>query len=57
MTKVSHAAPAEEPSDDLGGYRQELRRTLGAFQVFAISFAFISVAACWSSAGCSSSAC
>src|SRR5262245_24696800 len=44
MTKVSHAAPAEEPSDDLGGYRQELRRTLGAFQVFAISFAFISVA-------------
>ena len=39
-----HAAPAEEPSVDLGGYRQELRRTLGPFQVFAISFAFISVA-------------
>src|SRR5262245_27724120 len=44
MTEVSHAAPAEESSVDLGGYRQELRRTLGAFQVFAISFAFISVA-------------
>lgn len=28
----------------LGGYRQELKRTLGSFQVFAISFAFISVA-------------
>ncbi|MDA5279483.1 APC family permease [Streptomyces sp. Isolate_45] len=27
-----------------GGYRQELKRTLGSFQVFAISFAFISVA-------------
>ncbi|MFG2296060.1 APC family permease [Streptomyces sp. NPDC048603] len=27
-----------------GGYRQELKRTLGPFQVFAISFAFISVA-------------
>ncbi|MFE5724020.1 APC family permease, partial [Streptomyces erythrochromogenes] len=29
---------------ELGGYRQELKRTLGSFQVFAISFAFISVA-------------
>ncbi|MFJ1705927.1 APC family permease [Kitasatospora sp. NPDC088346] len=29
---------------DVGGYRQELRRSLGSFQVFAISFAFISVA-------------
>ncbi|MFI5966453.1 APC family permease [Streptomyces asoensis] len=28
----------------LGGYRQELKRSLGSFQVFAISFAFISVA-------------
>lgn len=27
-----------------GAYRQELKRTLGSFQVFAISFAFISVA-------------
>ncbi|MFF1870180.1 APC family permease [Kitasatospora herbaricolor] len=31
-------------SVELGGYRQELKRTLGSFQVFAISFAFISVA-------------
>src|SRR4051794_3200299 len=44
MAEVPHAAPVEERSDDLGGYRQELRRTLGPFQVFAISFAFISVA-------------
>src|ERR1700752_5022201 len=29
---------------ELGGYTQELKRTLGSFQVFAISFAFISVA-------------
>lgn len=29
---------------EAGGYRQELKRTLGSFQVFAISFAFISVA-------------
>ncbi len=29
---------------ELGGYHQELKRTLGSFQVFAISFAFISVA-------------
>ena len=34
----------EQSSTDLGGYRQELKRTLGSFQVFAISFAFISVA-------------
>ncbi|MGW7174286.1 APC family permease [Streptomyces xanthophaeus] len=42
----------ESPSDaqgdaggvEAGGYRQELKRTLGSFQVFAISFAFISVA-------------
>ena len=27
-----------------GGYEQELKRSLGSFQVFAISFAFISVA-------------
>ena len=44
MVEVQHAAPVEERSDDLGGYRQELKRTLGPFQVFAISFAFISVA-------------
>ncbi|MFK0254388.1 APC family permease [Streptomyces sp. NPDC090445] len=29
---------------EMGGYQQELKRTLGSFQVFAISFAFISVA-------------
>jgi amino acid transporter len=44
MAEVPHAASAAEPSVDFGGYRQELRRTLGPFQVFAISFAFISVA-------------
>ncbi|MBL1105001.1 amino acid permease [Streptomyces sp. 5-8] len=33
-----------EDSAALGGYQQELKRTLGPFQVFAISFAFISVA-------------
>ena len=31
-------------SVERGGYHQELKRTLGSFQVFAISFAFISVA-------------
>lgn len=31
-------------SVEAGGYQQELKRTLGSFQVFAISFAFISVA-------------
>jgi amino acid transporter len=44
MAEVPHAESIEEPSADLGGYRQELKRTLGSFQVFAISFAFISVA-------------
>jgi len=44
MAEVPHAKSIEEPSLDLGGYRQELKRTLGSFQVFAISFAFISVA-------------
>src|ERR1700760_2834027 len=38
------AESIDERSADLGGYRQELKRTLGSFQVFAISFAFISVA-------------
>jgi amino acid transporter len=36
--------PVELGSEHLGGYKPELRRTLGSFQVFAISFAFISVA-------------
>ena len=35
-------APDDESRD--GGYQPELKRTLGSFQVFAISFAFISVA-------------
>ncbi|MFC9786637.1 APC family permease [Rhodococcus sp. NPDC127528] len=34
----------DESSVESGGYHQELKRTLGSFQVFAISFAFISVA-------------
>ncbi|MGI9028879.1 MAG: amino acid permease [Ilumatobacteraceae bacterium] len=39
-------APADEGSGDLQefGYQQELKRRLGGFQMFAISFAFISVA-------------
>ena len=44
MAEVPHTESIEERSADLGGYRQELKRTLGSFQVFAISFAFISVA-------------
>ena len=44
MQKATHAAPSEQGSDELGGYRQELKRTLGPFQMFAMSFAFISVA-------------
>lgn len=35
---------ATQPAAQTGGYSQELKRTLGGFQVFAISFAFISVA-------------
>nr|WP_107906557.1 amino acid permease [Streptomyces chartreusis] len=44
---VEAASPGSEGTEDptaLGGYQQELKRTLGSFQVFAISFAFISVA-------------
>ncbi|MFT4397455.1 APC family permease [Gordonia lacunae] len=39
-------AGSGSPDDEFrtGGYRPELRRTLGGFAVFAISFAFISVA-------------
>src|SRR3954469_16137549 len=36
--------PAGERPDGLAGEEAELKRTLGSFQVFAISFAFISVA-------------
>src|SRR4051794_16381448 len=44
MAEVPQAKSIEDRSADLGGYRQELKRTLGSFQIFAISFAFISVA-------------
>ncbi|MFK0265171.1 APC family permease [Streptomyces angustmyceticus] len=44
MAKAPSDARAVESSVELGGYQQELKRTLGSFQVFAISFAFISVA-------------
>src|ERR1700736_3265059 len=43
MAEVPHAAPAEEQLPNFGSYQQELKRTLGPAQVFAISFAFISV--------------
>ncbi|MGW0557181.1 APC family permease [Streptomyces sp. NPDC002926] len=44
MAEASEVKQADESSVELGGYQQELKRTLGSFQVFAISFAFISVA-------------
>ncbi len=40
---TTDVAPGTDPAE-LGGYQQELKRSLGSFQVFAISFAFISVA-------------
>jgi amino acid transporter len=42
--KESGDAQTGEGSAEAGGYRQELKRTLGSFQVFAVSFTFISVA-------------
>ncbi|GAB7067920.1 amino acid permease [Mycobacterium hodleri] len=45
MTAEHTADPAAAgQADGDGGYEPELKRTLGSFQVFAISFAFISVA-------------
>ncbi|MEU9504509.1 amino acid permease [Streptomyces sp. NPDC048196] len=44
MAEASTDAQDGEGSVERGGYEQELKRTLGSFQVFAISFAFISVA-------------
>jgi len=44
MVKATTDAPDEVGAVEGSGYRQELKRTLGSFQVFAISFAFISVA-------------
>jgi amino acid transporter len=44
MPDAPGATSPEKNAADLGGYRQELKRTLGPAQVFAISFAFMSVA-------------
>ncbi|KQP13936.1 amino acid permease [Methylobacterium sp. Leaf93] len=44
MTGLPGDARSQDSSAEIGGYRQELKRTLGSFQVFAVSFAFISVA-------------
>jgi amino acid transporter len=47
MVDVVDAKPVSQSGDSSvegSGYHQELKRTLGSFQVFAISFAFISVA-------------
>ena len=43
---TERVAPGAAADDELGtsGYQPELKRTLGGFQVFAVSFAFISVA-------------
>jgi amino acid transporter len=44
---VGRTVAGEQAVDDsvgAGGYQPELKRTLASFQVFAISFAFISVA-------------
>ena len=44
MVEVSKRAPAADDFCEDCGYEPELKRTLGSFQVFAVSFAFISVA-------------
>ena len=44
MTDASIKAQSANTSGEDGGYTPELKRTLGSFQVFAVSFAFISVA-------------
>jgi hypothetical protein len=44
MAEALAGGQSGESPVQLGGYQQELKRTLGPFQVFAISFAFISVA-------------
>jgi amino acid transporter len=44
MTEVSPDAQLANDECRDGGYEPELKRTLGSFQVFAVSFAFISVA-------------
>src|SRR6201993_3970821 len=47
VTEVAIEPQVAQGADDFCeecGYQPELKRTLGSFQVFAISFAFISVA-------------
>jgi hypothetical protein len=44
MAVATNPVPADETSAVGGGREPELKRTLGSFQVFAVSFAFISVA-------------
>jgi amino acid transporter len=44
MVEVSKPAAAADDFCEECGYEPELKRTLGSFEVFAISFAFISVA-------------
>jgi amino acid transporter len=47
VVAVPEASTQSQPArsdSEIFGYQPELKRTLGSFQVFAISFAFISVA-------------
>src|SRR6202050_5964839 len=44
MADIPRGMESGEGSVEPEPYQQELKRTLGSFQVFAISFAFISVA-------------
>jgi amino acid transporter len=44
MTEVSRPTQVADDFCEECGYEPELKRTLGSFQVFAVSFAFISVA-------------
>ena len=43
MTVMTHQAGVAGTTDDNSGYRPELKRSLGSFQMFAISFAAVSV--------------
>ena len=44
VAKASNDTQAADGFGEEGAYKSELKRTLGSFQIFAISFAFISVA-------------
>lgn len=44
MAKVLHDTKAVDSFGEDSGYEPQLKRTLGSFQIFAVSFAFISVA-------------